>query len=117
MFTVLTAGTRNGVFANFYYPSNAVTMQLNNTANAVIVQVTGVTIPPPLLLTPALAGSNVLLTWTAFSNITYRVEFNPNLALSNWSALAGDVTSTSNFASKLDPLTPSNRFYRLQVLP
>jgi len=79
--------------------------------------VTGVSIPPLLLLTPAIAGSNVLLTWTAFSNVNYRVEFNPNLAPSNWSALPGDVTSSSNFASKLDSLTPTNRFYRLRVLP
>lgn len=116
-FTVLTAGTRNGTFANFFYPSNAVTMQLSNSATAVIVQVTGVSVPPPLLLTPMLAGSNVLLTWTAFSNVNYRVEFNPDLAPSNWTALAGDVTSLSNFASKLDLLTPTNRFYRLRVLP
>lgn len=47
---------------------------------------------------------DVLLTWTAFSNITYRVQYNPNLNPSNWSALPGDVTSMSNFASKLDPL-------------
>ncbi|HWW02285.1 MAG TPA: hypothetical protein VNZ64_21465 [Candidatus Acidoferrum sp.] len=116
-FTLLTAGTRNGTFANFYYPSNAVTMQLSNTTSSVIVQVTGVAIPPPLLLTPAIAGSNVLLTWTAFPNVTYRMEFNPDLGPSNWTALAGDVTSSSNFASKLDPLTPSNRFYRVRLLP
>lgn len=116
-FTVLTAGTRNGTFGNFYYPSNAVTLQLSNTPNSVIVQVTGVSTPPPLLLTPAIAGSNVLLTWTAFPNVNYRVEFNPNLAPSNWTALPGDVTSMSNFASKLDSLTATNRFYRLRVLP
>jgi hypothetical protein len=116
-FTLLTAGARNGTFANFYYPSNAVTMQLSNTASSVIVQVTGVSITPPLLLSAAISGTNVLLGWNARSNITYRVEFNPNLASSNWSALAGDVIGSSNFASKLDPLTPSNRFYRLRVLP
>jgi len=116
-FTVLTAGSRNGTFANFYYPSNVLALQLSNAPSAVIVQVAGVAIPRPLLLTPTISGSNVMLTWTAFSNVTYRVQFNPNLAPSNWSALAGDVTSSNNFASKLDTLTPSNRFYRLQVLP
>ena len=117
-FTVLAAGTRNGTFANFYYPSNAVTMQLSNTANSVIVLVTAVAAPPPpFLLSASLSGSNVLLTWTAVSNTTYRVEFNPDLTASNWSALPGDVTSLSNLASKLDTLTPSNRFYRVRVLP
>ena len=117
-FTVLTAGTRNGTFANFYYPSNAVTLQLSNTANSVIVRVTAVAPrPTPFLLSASLSGSNVMLTWTAVSNTTYRVEFNPDLTSSNWSALPGDVTNLSNLASKLDPLTPSNRFYRVHVLP
>jgi hypothetical protein len=117
-FTVLTAGTCNGTFTGFFYPSNQVTMQLSNTANSVIVLVTAVAAPPPpFLLSASLSGSNVLLTWTAVSNTTYRVEFNPDLNASNWSALPGDVTNLSNFASKLDPLTPSNRFYRVRVLP
>lgn len=94
-------------------------MQLSNTASSVVVRVTGVSLPPPapVLFSPLLSGSNVLLTWTAVSNTTYRVEFDPNLSPSNWTALAGDITSLSNLASKLDPVTPSNRFYRVRVLP
>jgi hypothetical protein len=116
-FTVLTAGSRNGTFASFTYPSNQVTMQLSNATSSVIVQVTAVAPPPPLLLSPTLSGSNVVLTWTAVSNTTYRVEFNPNLNPSNWSAVPGDVTSLSNSAVKLDSLTPTNRFYRVRVVP
>jgi len=116
-FTLLTAGTRTGTFASFSYPSNQVTMQLSNTASSVIVRVTGVAPPAPLLLSPLLSGANVLLTWTAVSNITYRLEFNPDLTSSNWNALSGDVLGLSNTASKIDALTPSNRFYRVQVLP
>jgi hypothetical protein len=94
-------------------------MLLSNTANAVIVRVTGVTAPPPapLLLTPLLSGDNVLLTWTAVSNILYRLEFNPELTPSNWTAVPGDMLGTGTNVSKLDPLTPSNRFYRVRVLP
>jgi hypothetical protein len=51
------------------------------------------------------------------SNTTYRVEFNPDLTPSNWAALPGDVIGVSNTASKLDPLTPSNRLYRVRVVP
>ena len=118
-FTVLTAGTRNGSFANFIYPSNVLTMQLSNTANSVIARVTDVVsaVPPPLLLPLELVGLDVKLTWTAVSNITYRLEFNPDLAPSNWTALPTDVIGVSNTASKLDALTPSNRFYRVRVLP
>ena len=117
-FTVLTAGTRSGTFASFYYPSNVVTMQMSNTANSVIVRVSEVlVVPPPILLPPALAGSNLLLTWTAVTNTTYRLEFNPDLTPSNWNALPGDIAGSGNTASKLDALTPSNRFYRVRVLP
>jgi hypothetical protein len=116
-FTTLTAGSRSGAFTSFSFPSNQVSMQLSNTANSVIVRVTSVAVPPPLLLPPVLSFANVLLTWTAVSNITYRLEFNPNLALSNWNAVPGDVTSLGATASKLDALTPSNRFYRVRVLP
>jgi hypothetical protein len=118
-FTVLTAGTRSGTFANFLYPSNTVTMQLSNTASSVIVRVTDVLtpIPRPMLLPPELSGTDLKLTWTAMSNTTYRVEFNPDLVPSNWTALPGDVIGVSNTATKLDPLTPSNRLYRVRVLP
>ncbi len=118
-FTVLTAGTRNSTFSNFSYPSNVVTMQLSNSPTSVIVRVTDVftAIPPPMLFPPEISGTNFKLTWTAVSNTTYRVEFNPNLTPSNWTALPGDVIGVSNTASKLDALTPSNRLYRVRVVP
>jgi hypothetical protein len=115
-FTVLTAGTRNGTFNNFLYPSNVVTMQLSNSPNSVIVRVTGATVSPPFLLSPVPAGSNVLITWTAISNIIYRLEYTPDLNSSNWNSLPGDVLGASNTASKLDALTTSNRFYRVRVV-
>ena len=72
--------------------------------------------PAPLLLQPELIGGAIKLTWTAVSNATYRLEFNPDLTnLTNWNALTGDVISVSNRASKLDTLTPSNRFYRVRI--
>jgi Divergent InlB B-repeat domain len=118
-FTVVTAGTRNGTFASFSYPSNVVTMQLSDSPNSVIVQVTDVLtgIPQPVLLVPELSGSDLKLTWTSVSNAIYRVEFNSDLTPSNWTALPGDVMGVSNTASKLDALTGSNRFYRVRVVP
>jgi len=116
-FTVLTAGTRNGSFGNFLYPSSEVTMQLSNTPTSVIIRVTGVTPPRPTLLLPELSGADIRLIWTAVSNATYRLEFKPDLNVSDWTALPGDVTSLSNTASKLDTFTTSNRFYRVRVVP
>ncbi|HEX5223257.1 MAG TPA: hypothetical protein VFZ59_27100 [Verrucomicrobiae bacterium] len=119
-FTVLTAGARNGSFANFSYPSNLVTMQLSNSPTAVILRVTNVLagIPQPVFLPPELMGSDIKLSWTAASNATYRLEFNPDIAnLTNWNPVVGDVIATSNTVSKIDALTPSNRLYRVRVLP
>ncbi len=77
-----------------------------------------VTLPPaPLLLQPELIGTSIKLTWSAVSNATYRLEFNPDLNLTNWNVLSGDVLSLSNTASKLDTLTTSNRFYRVRIIP
>ena len=116
-FTVVTAGTRNGAFTSFSYPSNIVTMQMSNTANSVIVRVTGVAPPNPVLLVPTIAGTNLVLTWTAVSNTAYRIEFKSDLNATNWDAVPGDVTSLSNRASKVDALTSSNRFYRVRLNP
>jgi hypothetical protein len=74
-------------------------------------------IAQPMLFPPAISSSNVLLSWTAESNKTYRLEFNSDLGPTNWNALPGDVTTLSNRAVKPDALTPSNRFYRVRVLP
>jgi immunoglobulin I-set domain protein/List-Bact-rpt repeat protein len=117
-FSVLTAGTRSGVFANFSYPSSLVTMQLSNAANAVILRVTEVmtNVPQPTLLVPEIAGTNVRLTWTAVSNAVYRLEFKSDVDATNWNAIVGDLTASSNSVSTSDALTLSNRFYRVRVV-
>jgi hypothetical protein len=115
-FTVVTAGSRNSAFASFSYPANRVTLLLSNSPTAVILRVIDVfPVPQPVLLTPRLVGQNALLTWTATSNVTYRLENNA-MGSTNWAALPGDVIGVSNTASKLDPLTSTNRFYRVRVL-
>ena len=87
-------------------------MQLSNTANSVIVGVSEVlVVSPPILLLPEISGTDIRLIWTAISNTTYRLEYNTDLGLTNWTGLAGDVMSLSNTASKLDALTSSNRFF------
>jgi len=116
-FTVVAAGTRNGAFASFSYPSNAVTMQLSNSPNSVIVRATGIAVRELVIFPPVLTGSNVMLCWAGDSNLAYRLEFTSNLGLTNWEAVAGSLITFSNKACLLDALTPSNRFYRVRVLP
>jgi hypothetical protein len=116
-FTVVTAGTRSGTFASFTFPSNQVAMQLSNTSTSVVVGVSAVFPPPPVISTPHVSGTNFMLTWSSISNATYRVEFKPDLAFPTWTPLPGDVTATSSTAFMLDPLTPSNRFYHVRTVP
>ncbi len=117
-FTVVTAGTRSGSFSSFSYPANRVTMVMTNTPTAVILNTTAVLpVPQPMFLAAQLENPNVRLIWTATSNVTYRLEYNGNVGSTNWTALAGDITTISNTASKLDASTVSNRFYRVRVLP
>jgi hypothetical protein len=93
-------------------------MTLTNSPTAVILRVTEVfSTLPPVLLTPGLAGTNAILVWSATSNVTYRLEYSPSLSSTDWIAVDGHVTASSNTASKLDPLTTSNRFYRVRLLP
>jgi hypothetical protein len=92
-------------------------MTLSNTPSAVVLRVTGAVTPPPMFVVPQVIGPNLLLTWSATPSTVYRVEFSSDLNPINWNPLPVDVTTTSNTASKLDPLTTSNRFYRVRVLP
>ena len=116
-FTVLTAGTRTGAFANFLFRSDLVTMQLDNTSNSVVVLVVPGGLPERVLVPPQISGTNITLFWGAPPNVIYRVEVNSTLDPSAWTALPGDVTSSGGIACKADTLTPTNRFYRIRALP
>lgn len=64
-------------------------------------------------------GTNVTLTWTAVSNVSYRVQLKTNLTDAGWNDLQPSVTAVSSNASYsyAEPPTSSQRFYRVMVLP
>jgi hypothetical protein len=77
-----------------------------------------ITAPAPQMLPLTLVGkTGVVISWSAVSNGVYRVQYKPVLNATAWTDLVGDVTATGSSASKTDLLTPTNRFYRVQVLP
>lgn len=119
---VVNASSRTGTFEKLLYPSQSVTLEISNTPNSVVVLVKEVvsTVPSPEFLPTSLSGEDLLLTWTSKSNLTYRLEFVADLSQpppASWIPIPGDVLATGPTASKLDPLTASNRFYRVRVLP
>jgi hypothetical protein len=71
-----------------------------------------------VILPLTVAGTtNVVITWSAVSNTTYRLEYKSDLTATDWSALSGDVTASGSTASKTDTTTATHRFYRVRVLP
>jgi hypothetical protein len=62
-------------------------------------------------------STNVVITWSAVSNGSYRVQYQSDLNTTNWTDLSGDVTASGSTAAKTDILTATNRFYRVQVRP
>jgi hypothetical protein len=75
--------------------------------------------PPTPSLRPLtfLNATDVVISWSAVSNVAYRVEYKLDLSAGNWTGLSGDVTATSDTASKQDTLTGTSRFYRVRLLP
>lgn len=116
-FTVLTATTRTGTFANFYFPSNEVTMQMSNTANSVIVNVSAVLVlPPPILHIESIAPTTARLYW-ATNYPSYHLEYNTSLSTANWAASALiPVVSGTNFIVT-NSLFGAQKYYRLSRVP
>ena len=116
-FTVLTAGTRSGTFANFYFPSNEVSMQLSNTANSVVVRVTEVfAADQPLLHIEKISPSSVRLYW-ATNYPDFHLEYKTSLTTTNWAAsVASPLLSGTNFVVT-NSVFGASRFYRLSRLP
>jgi hypothetical protein len=72
----------------------------------------------PVILSLTGAGTtDVLITWSAVSNRTYRVRYRSNFS-SGWADLMPDVTATNNTASATDhPNGAAQRFYQVLLLP
>ncbi len=75
--------------------------------------------PRPAMEIPVYSNGVVELRWSAITNTAYRLQFTPDLTLTNWSSVAGDVTAMATSAMKLDTnaVLSSNSFYRVIVLP
>ena len=73
-------------------------------------------VPKPLVMDIARAGGDVVLTWSARTGMTYRVQFKTRVNDADWTNIVPDVTATSSTASKTDPLGLARKFYRVLVV-
>ena len=92
-------------------------MQVSYTPNSVIARVSEFAVPELVLLLPVITRSPLTICLIGESNKTHRLEFNPDLGLTNWFAVPGAVITSRNNSWIIDAATPTNRFYRVRVLP
>jgi len=74
--------------------------------------------PAPTMLPPTrVAATNIVISWLAATNGTYRVQYNPTLVTTNWIDLTDNIIALGNIASETNTVTLTNRFYRVRVVP
>jgi len=73
---------------------------------------------PPVLQPLRLSNGVTRLAWSAMTGQTYRVQYKPTLAATNWTDLLPDISATTSTASTTDaPGSTPQRFYRVLLLP
>ena len=61
--------------------------------------------------------TNVVITWSAISNVTYQVQYQPVLHPTNWFNLGPEMTATNTTASVTDnPGGAARRYYRIRTV-
>jgi hypothetical protein len=90
----------------------------NYNLNFVNGTLTVMVVKPTILSLTGAGKTNVVITWSAVSNVTYRARYQSDLAGTNWQDLPPDVTATNTTASVMDhPADANPRFYRVQIVP
>jgi hypothetical protein len=113
-FTILTASSRSGVFANFLYASNTTEIELSYTATSAVLTVTNAPAP----FGPAVYKGSFIAHFIGTPGTAYTIEFTPGLSPANWQKLTNGVAPLTDQGYGIgalelrDPLTSSNRFYR-----
>ena len=69
----------------------------------------------PVIQTAMPTNGAFTLSWSTLPNLIYQVQYSTNLALTNWYDLGNSITATDVTTTLLDPLTNSERFYRIYL--
>lgn len=116
-FTWITSTLTNGTYTLQAKAIDAA----GNVGYSAGVQVMVVNAPPsPATITSFAPGLNgaLIITWSATSNETYRVQSTTDLATPNWQDCSPPITATDVTASfAFQPDAAPQRFFRVQSLP
>jgi hypothetical protein len=77
-----------------------------------------VSVPVPVLATPAIWTNSISLSWDTTPGIMYQVQYRTNLSQSDWIALTGSFMATNSTAVVVDTnalASDNQRFYRLSL--
>jgi hypothetical protein len=89
---------------------------LSSTNNFMVIVTNAV--PAPVILAIEVTGTNAVLTWSAISNLVYRLEYLDDVTLTNWVASPPDIVAADDTASATNVTAGQPaRFYRVQLLP
>jgi len=95
------------------------TLVVSNIAGAVtsVVATLAVT-APPVIESIALSNGVVVITWSAVSGRSYRLQFKEGLASTNWNDVLPDVLAVGPVAGAHDGIgNAGQRFYRVLLVP
>lgn len=70
---------------------------------------------PDVLLTGKVSGLNLMLSFGTQNGTNYQVQYKNNLTDPDWLPLGGVISGNGGIQSVSDPITGTNRFYRVQV--
>jgi hypothetical protein len=72
----------------------------------------------PVALTVSMEATNLTFNWPALVGQAYQAEYNDDLGTTNWIPLGPPIDALSRVGVITNPITSSNRFFRLRlVLP
>ena len=74
--------------------------------------------PPLAFQSVNQSGGSLQLTWNSSSGVVYQLQYNTNLAGTNWVNFGNSITATTATVSTSTPITADpERFFRVQQLP
>jgi hypothetical protein len=105
----------SGDSATLFFSSWASDLLTNDFSGSGGIFALGVAPPELVCVIRFPAGGVPVISWPAFSGITYQAQFKNNLTDPSWQPLPGSVTIVSNTGSATDSSPSSQqRFYRVQ---
>jgi hypothetical protein len=114
-----TTATQSSPLGNYTISITQGTLAANNyTFNMVAGNLFVVNIVPPVITSITISNAtNVVVQWTAVSNSVYRLQYQTNLLVTNWTSIVPDITATNTTAVGKDvPGSDPQRFYRVMVV-